>query len=590
MEFENDGTSRLVDFLRFCTVAKTSPGSSVTYSTPAVSTEPSAILSPSEPSVSLVPSEPPVSLVLSKSYVTLSSSKPYISLVPSEPSVSLSSSELSVSLVPSEPSVSLSSSQPSVSLVPNEPSLTLSSSKPYVSFVPSEPSVSLSSSEPSVSLVPSEPSVTLSSSEPSRSLVSLSAEASTIDMALNSTTQSSFFTKSQLNHSPSAVIVNPTESYISDKASIPIEVKSPTLDVDDVVVKSFVDLSQEEEMNRFPWLNVRDLNECDAAERQFKTYFSDVILAPYGRIKRYQELFYFYDNDFYYSTPNYMTEECITLIERAKRNLNYFWAVLDSINNVTQGHLVAMRNLTDLISHFHISTDKFDARLEEACQLRESLACEFRNDANEILKYIREARTFLSDAQKTIRDWQGILRNIGINKLFPTENIKQYLTKNITKQELAKQFLSIQNVTERERYFQSIQNVDSLMQKYGSQISRIRSSLKLIFNFPNGVFGRKRVHQLEVVRKMMTIKILLPKDFTELEWIEVPVNELNHNFADFLSDDIMENIQLTADEKIKQLNLNITDPLLDIRLKLKSIETNLREYNESIKMDSQFYL
>ena len=378
------------------------------------------------------------------------------------------------------------------------------------------------------------------------------------------------------------MIVNPTESYISDKASSAIEVESLTLDV-----------SQEEEMNRFPWLDVIDLEECDMAEREFKTYFSDIILAPYGRIKRYQELFYFY-NDSYYRTPDYMMlPECIALIERAKRNLNFFWAVLDSINNVTQGNPVAMRKLTYLISHFHISTDKFDTKLQEACFLRESLACEFRQDADKILKYIREARTFLSDAQKTIRDWQGILRNIGIDKLFPTENIEQYLAKNITKQELAKQFLSIQNMSERERYFQNIQNVDSLMQKYRSQISRIRSSLKLIINFETEVFGRKRVHQLEVVRKMMTIKILLPCDFpfenqniTELEWIEVPLIELN-SFSSYL---IMEHIQLTADEKIKQLNQNITDPLLDIRLKLKEIETNLREYNDSIKMDSQFYL
>ena len=64
---------------------------------------------------------------------------------------------------------------------------------------------------------------------------------------------------------------------------------------------------------------------------------------------------------------------------------------------------------------------------------------------------------------------------------FPTENIEQYLAKDINKQELAKQFLSIQNVTKRERYFQGIQNMDFLMQKYLKQI--VDAFVGVIFSY-----------------------------------------------------------------------------------------------------------
>ena len=82
MSFDNYGTSRLVDFWRFCAVAKTSAGSSVTYSTSVTSSETSVTLSPSEPSITLSPAEPSV---------TLSPSEPSVSLLSSGKSVATSS-------------------------------------------------------------------------------------------------------------------------------------------------------------------------------------------------------------------------------------------------------------------------------------------------------------------------------------------------------------------------------------------------------------------------------------------------------------------------------------------------------------------
>ena len=288
-------------------------------------------------------------------------------------------------------------------------------------------------------------------------------------------------------------------------------------------------------------------------------------------LKREQEFFHF--AELYYNKyglePYY---DCFALIEEGKKSLDYFWTVLDLITNVTQGHLVGLKKLTPVkIFQFPKSVNKFDAKLRQVCGWRESFA-DIIQTVSIALEGIGEARTFLSDAKKTIIDWQDILGNIGFDHLFPTENIEQYLTKDITKQELAKQFLSVQNVTEREKYFQGIRDIDSVTQKYVNQIHHIRSSLLSAYRYLAMVFYSHDVTQLELVRKTITVESMA--DFTR-----------RGDLSGILSE-----IRKTTDENIKQLNQNITDPLLDIRLKLKMIEANLRAYNDSIEMDSQFYL
>ena len=84
----------------------------------------------------------------------------------------------------------------------------------------------------------------------------------------------------------------------------------------DVVVTSLVDLSQEK--NRFPWLNVTNLDECHVANRQFKNYIDDVILAPYGHIKRDQEFFKL-ANRYYDGHSFEQGTKCFALIEEARK-------------------------------------------------------------------------------------------------------------------------------------------------------------------------------------------------------------------------------------------------------------------------------
>ena len=228
-----------------------------------------------------------------------------------------------------------------------------------------------------------------------------------------------------------------------------------------------------------------------------------------------------------------------------------------------------MENLTSAVKIFQFPklVDDFDVRLQEICGWRESIFYLIRDSFQYSKFRIRKIPKELSEANNAISEWRHILENIAYENPFPTENIEQYLAKDITKQELAKQFLSIQNATKRERYFQGVQNMDFLMQKYGKQITKAVEYILTLYSSLTMNMNDSSMQRLEIVRKLMTVDL----DFENVFLLE---NEFNK----------------AMEENIKKLEQNITNPLFDMLFKIKAVETNLREYNDSIKMDSQFYL
>ena len=308
-------------------------------------------------------------------------------------------------------------------------------------------------------------------------------------------TETRTLTEIKLDHSSSTIITSSTESYISDEASSSVEVDSLNLNVDDVVVTSLVGQSHEEEMNILSWLNITNLEQCDVAERQFKNYFNDVIIAPYGHINHYPEFFKFADLFFRQKSEQIYYNDCFALINKGKESLDYFWTVLDLINNFTQGNLATMKNLTPPVKIFKFpkTVDNFDARLRQIRGWREY----FPNPQTQWAGYsIQTALTALADASKTIQEWEDSYHETIWYNPFPTENIEQYLDKDITKQELAKQFLSVQNVTEREKYFQAIKDTNSLMQTYQQKMGDVVLDIQLLHHlrevFDDNILRRLR--------------------------------------------------------------------------------------------------
>ena len=237
--------------------------------------------------------------------------------------------------------------------------------------------------------------------------------------------------------------------------------------------------------------------------------------------------------------------------------------------------MVAMNNLTSRFKIFQFPkvVDDFDARLQGVCWLWREIMDEMRVILYAARSSIGLVRKELSEVNNTISEWRHILENIVYENRFPTQNIGQYLWKGITKQALAKQFLSIQNVTKRERYFQGVQNMDFLMQKYRKQIALAVPGILWSYRDLTEFMDDNSMPRLQFVRKVMTVESMVGLDLA---------NDLELGLVNYEINKIME-------ENIKKLEQNITNPMFDMLFKIKAVESNLREYNDSIK-NNQFYL
>ena len=159
-----------------------------------------------------------------------------------------------------------------------------------------------------------------------------------------------------------------------------------------------------------------------------------------------------------------------------------------------------------------------------------------------------------------------------------TQNLSQYLVKNITKQELAEQFFSEQNVTDREEFLTNSNDIEDLMEQYKDLVYHIGSLLeygygKLSAFDPVIIINASSVQRLELMRKAATIDDL--------------IEAVRRGSPAYISGKIPQVIQ---EGPIRVVNTKVDHPLLNMKRQLKTVETNLREYQDSIKMDSQFYL
>ena len=88
------------------------------------------------------------------------------------------------------------------------------------------------------------------------------------------------------------------------------------------------------------------------------------------------------------------------------------------------------------------------------------------------------------------------------------------------------------------------------------------------------IINDSSVHDLELVKKGMTVKYI-----SDQATDSNIISRITRNFYKVLDKGSME-----------ILEKSVMVPLRDIRDEIKAFETNLKEYQDSIKMDSQFYL
>ena len=335
-------------------------------------------------------------------------------------------------------------------------------------------------------------------------------------------------------------------------------------------------ISVEPEDDLYPWLNVTRLDQCDDAYRKFKKHFDDVTFVPFAHTQQNDEFFTFAE-DFAVTIGNpYLYRKCLGLIQEGRNITGIFTEVYILIDDVVHGPEDLMEHLLFLHEKFNSQkySKEFDTRLKQTCGWRNDFSDTLREKVQKEKYKIMKGREAIFDIWRL--NWRLDKNLFVFQHSFVTESMSQYLGKNMTKQELAKQFLSAQNLTKRENFFQRIINSEDFLIDYQTQFKKmIDPMLQGYGNLREQrpvIINDSSAQRLELVRKALTVDNL-----TDLA-----------REGDVIG--IIDQIRSVFSGLLWRVQGNVIRPLPEIRNILKMVETNLREYQASIKMDSQFYL
>ena len=275
--------------------------------------------------------------------------------------------------------------------------------------------------------------------------------------------------------------------------------------------------------------------------------------------------------------------ECFDLIDLGKKIIESFLDVKELIQELLDSGfhegLVIMEKLMVHHQDFHISesSEDFDSRLEKACSWREEFAEKVRQDAEMKKSSIVKLQDEVDEAEVFLPIWNYKLIDVVYICIISTDNLARYLSENITKQELAEQWLSPENVNRKRKFLEGITDLENKRQHYDAVLNSIKTLMINSYFFLRrrpDIINDSSVHDLELVKKGLTVKLI--RDHVREGDIIWPI--------------IYRFEKVLREGPIKVYDTTVMKPLQDIREVLQAFEMNLREYQESIKMESQFYL
>ena len=255
---------------------------------------------------------------------------------------------------------------------------------------------------------------------------------------------------------------------------------------------------------------------------------------------------------------------------------------MNSVYDIIVGDLIqSLTAVEDILDHHEEiqheipeSSVNFDVRLVQACDGQKDFSELIREVAEIYKAYIASGREVIYEAEAVLTRLFLATWDINDHKTLFTNNFSQYLNKSITKLELTKQFLSEQNMTEREYLYLNIKYIESLLLTYYEQVHQISRFLELGYIYSRIIImNGSSTQRLQLVQKAASVHSLT-------EYVK----------SGSLSIIIPEIPELIKYGPIRAMSSNIIDSLLRMQQQLTFFETNLREYQDSIKMDSQFYL
>ena len=149
----------------------------------------------------------------------------------------------------------------------------------------------------------------------------------------------------------------------------------------------------------------------------------------------------------------------------------------------------------------------------------------------------------------------------------------RYLSEDITKQELAEQWPSPEIENRKQKFLEGITDLENKMRRYNEVLDNIYLLMRgyvYLRHVKPVIINDSSVHDLELMKKGLTVK-LIRDHVTEgsINW------HIIYTFEKVL-----------REGPIKVFETTVMKPLQDVRQELKAFEMNLRDYQDSIKMDS----
>ena len=273
--------------------------------------------------------------------------------------------------------------------------------------------------------------------------------------------------------------------------------------------------------------------------------------------------------------------ECFTLIEERKVIMDTFDTILRLVSSLIEVDIVeglaTIEELKDYLEDFSVSdsTRYFDSRLNQICGWRKDFSEIVHEKAQVYKAYITKGRFSLLQLEIPLLRYYTRAIIVKWNNTF---DVEQYLAGNITKQHLAEQFLSAKNIHRREYLSECIDVMEDMMDQYLNQLYlswdyMLEGYVPLLGQNPVIIINDSNIQHLHMVPKALTN-----------DWLARFARERRlSNMIDHIAYQIEWGIVDDTED-------NVTKPLLARQQQWKIVETNLREYQDSIKMDSQFYV
>ena len=416
--------------------------------------------------------------------------------------------------------------------------------------------------------------------EESGSILSESTLLPSTDVSGTVKSTSQFITPSLIPELPA------NRANITSHVSDGLENTTKSISIDSTKAMSpFMDTleSSQEQSELSPWLENFSPDQCDESSK----YIDKLALIFTADIQKDQKFFItlqkYQDSDWTDEFGKVKYLECFDLIDQGKKILESFFAVKDLIDELPGSGFhegsVIMEKLMDHHQDFHISdsSEDFDSRLESACSWRAEFAELVRQNAETDKADIVKLQGEGHEAKDFLKHWY--FRVDEVVNIISTDNLERYLSKDITKQELAQQWLSPENVNRRRKFLEIITDLEYKRLHYDDVLRSIVNLMVDSYGYLRygrwPIINNSSVHDLELMKKALTVK-LIRDHVTEGDIIDLII--------------IDKFPEVFREGPIKVDDTTVRKPLQDMRQELEVFEMNLREYEKSIKMESQFYL